>query len=413
MAGVPNYGKRRGWMPVVAGLMAGVGLAAIVFSLVLSAKVPDMVENRVYEVLGMEGGSWRLPDGQKAAQETGSGIDSERRNAVVEATEKVSPAVVTITVSTVQRVAERGPIYEWFGRFYQSPPRIQEVPVSAMGSGVIISPFGRIVTNHHVVASGGNINVTLADGRQFPARLLASSAKYDLAVLEVDLDGERLPYAELGDSDDLFIGEWAIAIGSPFGFYLNDPRPTVTVGVISALNRDVKGSDDGGLFSDMIQTDAAINPGNSGGPLLNSRGQVIGINTFIFTKGGGSEGIGFARPINTVTWVLNELTKHGEVRDPWVGIDAAPVLPQYAEQMNLSVNHGLFVTRVFNDTPAAEAGIIPGDVIIAIAGLEIRSQEAARRILYRFEVGDYVDMTINRDGDEIALRVHLIAQEEN
>ena len=163
----------------------------------------------------------------------------------------------------------------------------------------------------------------------------------------------------------------------------------------------------------MIQTDAAINPGNSGGPLVNSRGQVIGINTFIFTKGGGSEGIGFARPINTVTWVLNELTKHGEVRDPWVGIDAAPILPQHAEQMNLPVDHGLFVTRVFNDTPADEAGITPGDVITEIAGLPITSQEAARRILYRFEVGDNVDMTVNRDGESIDVRVHLEALEEN
>ncbi len=413
MAGVPDYGNRRGWMPVVAGLLAGVGLAAIIFSLVLSAKVPDMVENRVYEVLGMGDGSWRLPDGEIANHVPIGNIDNERRNAVVEATEKVSPAVVTITVSTMQRVAEQGPIYEWFGRFYQSPPRIQEVPVSAMGSGVIISPYGRIVTNHHVVASGGNIAVTLADGRQFPARLLASTPKYDLAVLEVDLDGEKLPYAELGDSDDLYIGEWAIAIGSPFGFYLNDPRPTVTVGVISALNRDVKGSDDGGLFSDMIQTDAAINPGNSGGPLVNSRGQVIGINTFIFTKGGGSEGIGFARPINTVTWVLNELTKHGEVRDAWVGLEAAPVQPFHVQQMNLKVDHGLFVTRVYNETPASVAGIIPGDVITSIAGLDVGTQDAARRILYRFEVGDNVDLTVNRDGESIDVRVHLEALEEN
>ncbi len=412
MAGVPDYGRRRGWMPVVAGLLAGIGLAAIIFSLFLSAKVPDMVESRVYEVLGMASGSDPGVTGQNASY-AGGEIGMERRNAVVEATEKVSPAVVTITVSTVQRVTERGPIYEWFGRYYQAPPRIQEVPVASMGSGVIISPFGRIVTNHHVVGSGGDIAVTLADGRQFPARLIASSSKYDLAVLEIHAQDEQLPYAELGDSDDLFIGEWAIAIGSPFGFYLNDPRPTVTVGVISAMNRDVKGSDDSGLFSDMIQTDAAINPGNSGGPLVNSRGQVIGINTFIFTKGGGSEGIGFARPINTVTWVLNELTKHGEVRDAWVGLEAAPVQPFHVQQMGLAVDHGLFVTRVYNETPAAQAGILPGDVITSIAGLEIGSQDAARRILYRFEVGDRVDMTVNRDGEELAVKVHLIAQEEN
>jgi serine protease Do len=194
---------------------------------------------------------------------------------------------------------------------------------------------------------------------------------------------------------------------------LNDPRPSATVGVISALNRDVKGADDGGLFSDMIQTDAAINPGNSGGPLVNSRGQVVGINTFIFTKGGGSEGVGFARPINTVTWVLNELTKHGEVRDAWIGIEAAPVQPFHVQQMDLKTDHGLFVTKVFNETAASLAGILPGDVITSIAGLEVETREAARRILFRFEVGDDVDFILNRDGAEMGVRVHLEAQEEN
>jgi len=406
--GVPEYGRKRGWMPVLAGLLAGLGIAAIAFSLFLSAKMPEMVEDRVYEVLG-------FTDGLNLTDTSGRNVDEDRGNAVVQAIEKVSPAVVTITVSTVHRVPERPQYYfDWFGRLFQTPPRIQEVPVASMGSGVIISPYGRIVTNNHVVEGGGQVAVTLSDGRQFPGRVLASGAKYDLAVIEVNLgEGEALPYAELGDSDDLRIGEWAIAIGSPFGFYLNDPRPTVTVGVISALNRDVKGADEGGLFSDMVQTDAAINPGNSGGPLVNSLGQVVGINTFIFTKGGGSEGIGFARPINTVTWVLNELTKHGEVRDAWVGLEAAPIQPYHVEQMNLKTDHGLFVTKVYRDTPASEAGILPGDVITEIAGLAVQSQEAARRILYRFEVGDDVDFIVNRDGAEMGVRVHLEAQEEN
>jgi len=409
MAEVPDYGNRRSWMPVVAGLLAGIGLAAIVFSLLLSAKIPGMVERRVDEILGSSSAGAGAQGEVSSGNAATDSLESGRRGAVVVAIEKVSPAVVTVTVSKVQRVTERGPIYQWFGQLFQAPPRIKDVPVSSMGSGVIVSPFGRIVTNNHVVADGGDIDITLADGRQFPGRLVATTAKYDLAVIQVQLPaGEKLPYAEMGDSDDLAIGEWAIAIGSPFGFYLNDPRPTATVGVISALNRDVKGSDEA-LFSDMVQTDAAINPGNSGGPLVNSSGQVVGINTFIITKSGGSEGIGFARPINTVAWVLNELTKYGKVRDAWVGIEAATIQPYHVEQMNLKVDHGLFVTKVYRDTPASAAGIQPGDVITSIAGLEVETKDAARRILYRFEVGDDVDFVVNRDGEKMDKRVHLEA----
>src|SRR6185503_20605629 len=173
----------------------------------------------------------------------------------------------------------------------------------------IVDRSGIVLTNEHVVRNAEDIQVTLPDGRQMPGKLLGASAIYDLAVVRIQ--GDRLPAATMGNSDDLLVGEWAIAIGNPFGYLLNDPQPSVSVGVISATHRDVKSSaTETGVYKDMIQTDASINPGNSGGPLINGDGEVIGINTFIFTQSGGSIGLGFAIPINMARRVMDEVSRY-------------------------------------------------------------------------------------------------------
>lgn len=238
-------------------------------------------------------------------------ISKQRLNAIVVAAGRVGPAVVSITVvqTRIVTVTPFGdPFFdEFFGDFF--PERRYRQEIKSLGSGVIISSDGYVLTNEHVVHDASKIRITLSSGVQHDAAVVAADTTSDLALLKVN--GVDLPYAELGNSGDLMIGEWVIALGNPFGFLLEDTRPTVTVGVISALGRSIKSTYQNRLYRDMIQTDAAINPGNSGGPLTNILGQVVGINTFIFTASGGSEGIGFARPVNFVKKFIDEAKRNG------------------------------------------------------------------------------------------------------
>jgi serine protease Do len=216
-------------------------------------------------------------------------VGDSRRTAIVRAAERVGPATVSITALKTRIVSGAPrPGDAFFDRFLRGyfPDWLREEQYHSFGSGVIIDPDGYILTNDHVVGRANAVTVTLSDGRDYEGRVLGSDPRYDLAVVKID--GEDLPVAPLGDSDDLIVGEWAIAIGNPFGYLLNDTDPSVTAGVISALHRDVQGEgESGAIYKDMIQTDAAINPGNSGGPLVNSRGEVIGISSFIFSSSGG------------------------------------------------------------------------------------------------------------------------------
>ncbi|MEO0079373.1 MAG: trypsin-like peptidase domain-containing protein [candidate division WOR-3 bacterium] len=240
---------------------------------------------------------------------TNEAITQSRTNAIVLAARRVSPAVVSVTV-TQTRVVTFDPFAGFgfeFDDFFRDffPRHTYRQEVKSMGSGVIVDKRGYIITNAHVVYNASRITVTLPDNRKFPAELIALDTELDLALLKIS--GKNLPVAPLGNSDDLMIGEWAIAIGNPFGFLIEDAQPTVTVGVISALHRDIRAYRSSGVYTDMIQTDAAINPGNSGGPLCNALGEVIGINTFIFSHAGGSEGVGFARPIGAVKRFMNDV----------------------------------------------------------------------------------------------------------
>lgn len=329
-------------------------------------------------------------------------VGDSRRNAIVMAAERVGPAVVSVSVLQT-RVYRRSPLGypfndDFFQRFFGPPMVEYREQVPGLGSGFIIDGRGYVVTNEHVVHDAEEITVTLTDGREMAARLVGSDPTYDLAVIKIP-DAENLPVCPLADSERLLVGEWAVAIGNPFGFLLNDTQPTVTAGVISATRRDVKTDASSlGIYKDMIQTDAAINPGNSGGPLVNADGEVVGINTFIFTQGGGSLGIGFAIPINRAKRVVNEIIQYGRVRSVWIGLVVDEITPYVARYRDISDAKGLLVSNVESDSPADVAGIQRGDIIRRINGEEIANAREARRSLFGSQVGDTIVLNIERDG---------------
>jgi len=215
----------------------------------------------------------------------------------------------------------------------------------------------------------------------------------------------------MGDSDDLVVGEWAVAIGNPFGFLLNDPSPSVTAGVVSALKRDVKSESVGGstgIYKDMIQTDAAINPGNSGGPLVNGKGEVIGVNTFIFTSGGGSLGMGFAIPVNVAKKVVREIIKYGAVRGVWIGISVQDITPYLAQQLGVSDTRGVIVVKLEDDSPADKAGVKVGDLIRKVQGERVQNSDDAARSIFGAGIGDILTLAIERDGRTWDARLKLV-----
>ncbi len=340
---------------------------------------------------------WLGPSGARLAE--AQGITSLRRSAIVTAAQRVSPSVVSVSV-VATRVVRADPFQgmfrdEFFERFF--PPTEYRERVSGLGSGVIVDRSGLVLSNEHVVRNAEEIAVTLPDGRQFPATLLGASAIYDLSVLRIK--GERLPVAPLGDSDDLMVGEWAIAIGNPFGYLLNDPQPSVSAGVISATHRDVKSTaTESGVYKDMLQTDAAINPGNSGGPLVNGDGEVIGINTFIFTQSGGSIGLGFAIPINLAKRVVDEVTRYGRVRAAWPGMSLQPVTPALARRLGFAEAAGWVVSDVIATGPAARGGVKVGDRVRKVNGRVINTLDDVQRSIYGAGVGDRITLVVEREG---------------
>jgi serine protease Do len=337
-----------------------------------------------------------------AATRTGGGAPPalSRQTALVLASDDVGPATVSISAVKTRVVRSNSMGTDFFERFFRGhfPDRVYREPYQSFGSGVIVDGDGYILTNEHVVGGATEVKVSLADGREFGAKLLGDDSRFDLAVLKID--GEDLPVAKLGDSDDLMIGEWVVAIGNPFGHFLNDPHPTVTAGVVSALHRDVLVDvDSDAIYKDMIQTDASINPGNSGGPLVNSVGEVVGINSFIFSMSGGSQGVGFAIPINMARLIINELIEYGRVRDVWVGMRVQDINPALAQNLGLPDVHGVVTSFVEPDSPADRAGVRAGDVVVAVNGEPIESVRQARRAIFGSRVGDVITVSILRGGE--------------
>ena len=354
-----------------------------------------------------------MPAAQVAGERSGSAgaeIDASRQSAIVRAAQRAGPSVVSISVA--QTRVYRNPFYtgdpfhdEFFRRFFGVPPEYRE-QIQGMGSGVIIDKSGIVVTNNHVVAGADQIKVILTDGRSFDGKLVGRDAGSDLAVVEIE--GDDLPVASLAPSNDLLVGEWAIAIGNPFGYLLADARPSVTVGVVSAMNRDFRPEgDQGTIYKGMIQTDAAINPGNSGGPLVNATGDVIGINTFILSHSGGSEGLGFAIPIDAVRRVVDEIRRYGEVRRPWTGLTIRDISPFIADRLGLASREGVVIWSVDSGSPADEAGIDVGEVIREVDGRAIRDSGDARLAISGAQIGDTMKLKIEREGKTRDVRLTL------
>ena len=330
--------------------------------------------------------------------DAGDEIYASRRTAITRAVEAASPAVVSVNVIEVRNYVRRAnPLEEFFyGR--QIPDQVFQQEVQGLGSGFVVSPDGYIVTNDHVAGNAAKITIAFADGSQMDARLVGSDPDTDIALLKVEPE-EDLPFLAFEESGDALVGEWAIALGNPFGLF-EATEPTVTVGVVSAVGRDFP-SQQGRTFRDMIQTDAAINSGNSGGPLVDALGRVIGMNTFIFSRSGGSVGLGFAVPAWRIQQVTEELRESGTVnRDFVTGLAVRPVTARVARQLGLDEARGLIVTSVESDSPAQAAGLRPRDVIVAIGGEAVQSNQDVRDRLIDNRAGDVVRIGYLRDGRE-------------
>ncbi len=287
---------------------------------------------------------------------------------------------------------------EFFDRFFRPRYPEGEYKIQGLGSGVIVDgEKGYIITNNHVVEDADELKVTLGDKREFDGKIIGTDPQTDIAVIKID--EKSLPSAKLGDSDTIRVGQWAIAIGSPFGL-----TQTVSVGIISATGRANVGV---AAYEDMIQTDAAINPGNSGGPLVNIKGEIIGINTAIFTRSGGYQGIGFAIPINMVKIIMKDLVEKGKVTRGWLGVVIQDIDPALAKSFNVTVTEGVLVSDIQDNSPAKEAGFERGDIVIEYDGKPIRDVNHLRNTVAQTEVGKKVKVKVLRDGKEKELTVKI------
>ena len=332
------------------------------------------------------------------AAQTRASLAESRRTAITEAVAQVAPAVVTVQTETVDR-GRVDPFDAFFGG--RAGPRV----LPGLGSGFITRADGVVITNAHVVVGATRISVALGDGTSFPARLLGADTLNDLAVLKIE--GRNLPVVKLGNSSDLVVGEWAIAIGNPFGFVLGNSEPSVTAGVISATGRNLAVRAEGpGIYVDMIQTDASINPGNSGGPLVNAVGEVIGVNSSIYSPSGGSVGLGFAIPINRVKRVTEDLLAHGTIRRPWVGIKVTEPPPGRARTV------GAEVSSVVPGSPAAQAGIRAGDILLRSRERKIENAYDWDAELLELRVGERIPVLVRRNGRESQIELAVADQPE-
>jgi len=327
-------------------------------------------------------------------------IETTRQNAITNAIQKIEPAVVSVNVIKTQVIRRRTNPFEnpFFGFFNNSPYKRE---IKAIGSGVIVDKEGHLITNSHVVEGATKMKVILSDGRSFDAKIVGTDIIHDIAILKIE--GDNLPIAKLGNSSDLIIGEWSIAVGNPYGFLIKDSKPTVTVGVISALNRDFAQNKDGKIYKHMIQTDAAINPGNSGGPLVNVLGEVIGINAFIFSESGGNIGLGFAIPIDAVKKIFSEIIKYGKIREIQFGFKVQSITPLIAGYFRSNSTKGVIVAQIQSDGPAAKAGLKRGDIIIKINNTKINSSADAELAVSDITVGEKIKIKALRKNKKVTI----------
>ncbi|MFY9135404.1 MAG: trypsin-like peptidase domain-containing protein [Bacillota bacterium] len=359
-----RWGRPRGFgFPLFVAALVGAVIGGLVVGMLLIGRIPQQQAAPAPQ-LSTPSDDEILPPSERLSAEAYS---------IASAAKKVSPAVVKIATRQEELV---------FSFFFR--PIIQER--EGLGSGVIIDASGHILTNYHVIKNVTEIVVVLADGRQFPGSVVGVDPYTDLAVVKIE--GEGLPVAELGNSDQIVIGEPVVAIGNPYGF-----DHTVTAGVVSALNRSISTDErDGVVLENLIQTDAPINPGNSGGALVTTDGKVVGINTAIIQ---GAQGIGFAIPINVARNVANEIIQYGKVKRPYLGVSEVVVVSRdIALRYGLAVDSGIYVSSVVRGSPADRAGLGRGDIIIAINGAQVATADDVRRCVLKSSIGDQMTFTV-------------------
>ncbi len=307
------------------------------------------------------------------------------------AAKKASPSVVSINIV---KASQRNPNANdpWFRFFFGDQQSPQQ---AGLGSGVIVSPDGYVLTNNHVVDGADEIEVILNDSRRTQAKVVGTDPDTDLAILKIELD--KLPAVTLGNSDALMVGDSVLAIGNPFGV-----GQTVTSGIVSALGRNQLGIN---TFENFIQTDAAINPGNSGGALVDSQGNLMGINTAIYSRSGGSLGIGFAIPVSTARLVLEGIVRDGQVTRGWIGVEPSELSPELAETFGVKADRGVIITGVLQDGPAAAAGIRPGDVITSVAGKDIGNVAELLSNVAALKPGTATSFALLRGGSKMEIEV--------
>jgi len=359
-----------------------------------------------------------LPAGlfsQNALENANNAINSSRKNILTETVSKVSPAVVGINVTEIRQYQTlfSNPFFDdsFFRQFFGD--RNTKQKVKSLGSGILVSSDGYIITNDHVAGNASETVVTLTNGKQYKAKTIGTDPVSDICLLKIEPSpqdvGTDFPFIPFGNSDDAIIGEWVIALGNPFGLFEINDKPTVTVGVISATGMNLDPVQNR-YYLNMLQTDAAINGGNSGGPLVNGIGELIGMNTIIYTAGGnsGSIGLGFAIPVNKMKRIMEELKMKGKIeRDFYPGFAIQNIDETIAGYFKLSSTRGVIVTQVEKNSPAGKAGLKPGDVILQIDDFKINNQQNLIGVLQEFRTNQKITVKIIRDNAEETLNMKL------
>ena len=322
---------------------------------------------------------------KKAAQ---NAVTASRQTAIVTAVAKASPAVVNI--SAVRSVEQPTSFDDWF---WGEIPTTRRRSLREVGSGVVVNKNGHILTNHHVIEGANKITVTVPDGREFTAQVVGYDYLSDLALLET---ATNLPEIHWGDSESLLIGEWVVAIGNPFGLSIGNAQPTVTAGIVSATQRAL--TVESRYHENLIQTDASINPGNSGGALVNIHGELIGINTVLRSTSGGSQGVGFAIPVNKAKKVVQQITEYGSVIPPYLAMEVQTITEELAEKLATPMNIGVLVSGIEKRSPIANAGIKRGDVIESISGHRIKNEEDFYALTRLLPLNQPIKCKFNRRG---------------
>ena len=375
-----------------AAFTAFVAIMAFIMGLVIASNINIFQTGNTFESLAQENLSHKTPI-----------ISENCKSPFTPIAKEILPAVVNISAERIIKV--RTPFFDFpFEEFFGDIPREFERKAKSLGSGIIFSKDGYILTNNHVVDGASRIIITFKDNTSFKGKqvtVVGTDSKTDIAVLKIDLETD-LQYARFGDSDRIEIGDWAIAFGSPFGF-----NQTMTVGVISAKGRTHIPLSHGPTYQDFIQTDAAINSGNSGGPLVNINGEVIGINTAIASPSGGNVGIGFAIPINLAKSIANQLVKKGTITRGWLGVSVQELTPEIAEGLGLEETEGVIIAKVIDGSPAEKGGLRDGDIIVEFDGKPVKNMEKFRFNVAATEPEEKVSITVIRDKKEQGFSVRI------